>query len=89
MVSRCANPGCGAQFQYLSEGRLFHFEVAAKPHEKQASPGPKLVGQKKSIARVEHFWLCARCAGSMTLKFDKNEVVVVPLERRLRRAAAS
>lgn len=86
MVSKCANPECGARFHYLSQGRLFHFEIAAK-HEKQASSGPRLVGQRKSPAKVEHFWLCSGCAGRMTLKFDKDGIEVIPFQRR--RAVAS
>lgn len=84
MVSRCANPGCGARFHYLSQGRLFHFEVAAKSPDRTSSAGPRLVGQRK---KVEHFWLCSKCASSMTLKFDNDGVAVVPFERR--HAAAS
>lgn len=89
MVSRCANPECGAHFHYLSQGRLFHFEVDAKVSEKPAQSGPRLVSRKKPVAKVEHYWLCSKCAGSMTLKFDKNGIAIVPLQRSLRHAAAS
>lgn len=88
MVSRCANPECGARFHYLSQGRLFHFEVGAHASDRAAVSGPRLVAQKKSVAKIEHFWLCSKCASTMTLKQDKNEVVVIPLENRLRAAAS-
>jgi len=88
MVSRCANPECGAHFHRLGQGRLFHFEVASKQTQKVPQQGLRLVTTPRSTPKVEHFWLCSKCAGRMTLKFDKNGVTVVSLHRHMRAAAS-
>jgi hypothetical protein len=53
VLAKCANPACGAHFRYLHEGRIFNF-----PFSENGTPG---------VARVEHFWLCGRCAASLTV----------------------
>lgn len=53
MLAKCANPACGAHFRYLHEGRIFNF-----PFSESGTPG---------VARVEHFWLCGKCATSLTV----------------------
>jgi hypothetical protein len=91
MLSKCANPACATTFQYLREGRLFKFELnSLEPG------GPVLVednsfNPKRPVHKVEHFWLCGRCARYMTLALERERrVVVVPLKRsRSYRAAAS
>ena len=85
MVSKCANPGCSAPFQYLRDGKVFQLEVRG-----QSSPGPQLLNAGKPSAHLEHFWLCGACASTLTLLVDKGQVVTVPLEHaRFRGAAAS
>jgi hypothetical protein len=91
MLSKCANPACATPFQYLREGRLFKFEL-----ELLEPKGPVLVGgrfpnDQKPVRKVEHFWLCGRCARNMTLVLEsERKVVAVPLRRRQSyRAAAS
>ncbi len=81
MLSKCANPACGAPFQYLREGKLFKFEM---------TPSGDASG-KKPARKVEHFWLCGSCAATMTLALEHQQnVVVVPLKYAYgRRAAAS
>jgi hypothetical protein len=71
MVSRCANPGCGAQFKYLREGRLFQFRTT--------NPAGGFIAGNTA---VELWWLCSRCCLSMTLVEDNDEgVKLVPLSR--------
>jgi hypothetical protein len=53
MVSRCANPDCGAPFLYLRQGKLF---VMPRP------------GFSARHSRVEYFWLCGNCAGNLTIE---------------------
>ncbi|HYX69423.1 MAG TPA: hypothetical protein VE825_09845 [Terriglobales bacterium] len=77
MLSKCANPSCSTPFRYLREGRLYRIDVAAsaetRPH------GPFLVNGHKGPEKIEHFWLCAECATSLTLAFEKDKgVTVVP-----------
>jgi len=82
MLSKCANPDCSAPFHYLRNGKLFHIDRSAV--------GPQLVSGKRAARRIEYFWLCAECAGSMTLAVRGNSVVTVPLPGAVvRRAAAS
>lgn len=65
----------------MGEGRLFRFdftEAARKSalvnHERVASTGSK-------SSPVEHFWLCANCAMTMTVGLsDAGEIQVIPLE---------
>ncbi len=77
MLSKCANPNCDARFLHLREGKLFRMH-----------PGLQLVGQKRPLQRIEYFWLCSRCAATMTLASDGNSgVVIVPMPAA--RAAAS
>ena len=73
MLSKCANPGCGARFLYLNRGKLFRIP-------RQAADGSKenLPDNKKPTQRLEYFWLCSECAGEMTLAFRKG-VGIVPV----------
>lgn len=54
MVTKCANPSCNNSFHYFRGGRLYAFERRDKrtPHV---------------VPRIEHYWLCERCASDMTL----------------------
>ena len=51
MVSKCFNPLCSARFRYLEDGQLFRLEPDSSP----------------AMVDAEYFWLCNRCANSMTL----------------------
>jgi hypothetical protein len=78
MLAKCANPKCSSRFLYLGEGKLFRIEVPAPGEEGQPSGHPFLV-TRKPVRRVEHYWLCARCAASLTLAYDRNAgVIAVP-----------
>ena len=81
MLSKCANPKCAAPFLYLRDGKLFQIDTAA---------GPQAVSDAKTPHRVEYFWLCAQCASSMALAFERGKgVVMVPLQRETARNAAA
>jgi hypothetical protein len=63
MVGRCANPGCLASFQRISEDRLFQIDmrlVAGSAATCDVREHPK---------HVRHYWLCNRCSGIMTDQF--------------------
>jgi hypothetical protein len=80
MVSKCANPGCSTPFLYLHEGKLFRFE-----HDEETVGGPSFgaeLGSRKPARRIEFFWLCDRCAGRMTVVFERGVGIKV---RRLGR----
>jgi hypothetical protein len=82
MIAKCANFSCSTPFRYLHEGRLFRFEADAAGDSGRAG------------RRVEHFWLCERCARTLTLEFCEGRVVMRPAAspsgpRLLRRAAGA
>ncbi len=83
MISKCANPECGARFRYLRSGKLFHFEVTTTDGKPADGKAPK-----KILRRLEHFWLCGPCSMTFTLKHERNHgVVVVPLRKQHRASA--
>lgn len=87
MLSKCANPTCGSTFHYFREGKLYQFEINLST-EDDLNPQQ---GVRKPVRKVEHFWLCGRCAASMSLALEgQRKVVVVPFNSpEMRRAAAS
>jgi hypothetical protein len=59
MVTKCANPSCGASFQYLRGGKLFLVEL------------PRLSSQPGGNGRTaEYFWLCDQCCSELTVTVD-------------------
>jgi hypothetical protein len=84
MLSKCANPECGASFQYLGQGKLYEIR-----------PEPQLTGHqffipKKAAGRSERFWLCTNCASVMTLAVDASrKVILLPLPPKAKHAIAS
>jgi len=56
MVSKCANPQCGAAFLYLHQGKLFRIETDAGWPQDPPDPSAR-----KPIRRLEYFWLCDDC----------------------------
>lgn len=84
MLSKCANPDCGASFHYLGQGKLY--EIRNQPE----LAGPHLIAPKKAAGRSERFWLCNDCASVMTLAVDaSHKVVLLPLTQKTRQAIAS
>ena len=83
MISKCANPECSTPFRYLRDGKLFRVDC----DELNGAP-PIPNDSDKLWHRVEHFWLCGRCAASMTLIAEKGRgISAVPLTRTLRKAS--
>lgn len=81
MLAKCANPACSSRFLYLGEGKLFRIEVPAEgePAEGGEPSSEPFLVTRKPVRRVEHYWLCARCAASLTLAYDrKSGVMAVP-----------
>lgn len=68
MVGTCANRHCGAPFLYFRAGRLFTFDL---------NDAPSLEGRGADQRTVEHFWLCDRCASTLTLTLERGRGVVV------------
>jgi hypothetical protein len=68
MLSRCANPDCGTNFDY-GHGRFFRFR-------RSSSPVPV------NSHSVQHHWLCDSCSETYTL--DYREAIGILLSLRLR-----
>jgi hypothetical protein len=63
---------------YLRDGRLFQFEVKPKfanSGELSKDQGPSAT--ERLVRKVSHFWLCGKCASTLTLAFDALKGVVV------------
>ncbi len=74
MLSKCANPACSAKFHYFHVGKLFRCETqSGEPHALEFGTDPTV---KKSVRRVEFFWLCPECSGNMTLTFQQGTGVI-------------
>jgi hypothetical protein len=65
MLAKCANPKCSAPFRYLHEGKLFRLDLGAGP----PSPDTRIPRQ------LQYFWLCDRCARTMTLELHAGKVL--------------
>ena len=84
MISKCANPACSAHFLYLHQGRVFR--VMRAPDKSDKLP-PSFDSTINKRASVEFFWLCDRCAGTMTIRYRDGSVVVQPIWAALRAAS--
>jgi hypothetical protein len=67
MLKNCANPQCAKPLHYLRDGRVFVFDAILKSEE----------GNGTKAHRLEHFWLCGDCSGTMMLEQTRNGVRVV------------
>jgi hypothetical protein len=68
MLSRCANPDCGTNFDH-GHGRFFRFR-------RSSTPAPV------NSHSVQHHWLCDSCSETYTL--DYREAIGILLSLRLR-----
>jgi len=83
MISKCANPECSAPFRYLRDGKLFRVDL-----DQLESTLPEQDDPAKKWHRMEHFWLCGRCAASLTLVAEKGKgITVVSLSSEFRKAS--
>lgn len=72
MLNQCANPTCAKPLMYLRDGRIFVFDVPS---------GTAANGAKRS-RRLEHFWLCGKCARTMRLVQHGAAVEVIRKQGR-------
>ena len=68
MLAHCVNPNCYAPLHSFCEGRLFQFEVVSI--SVAASDDTAAPFDEKPERQTAHFWLCGRCADSMTLMLE-------------------
>ncbi len=84
VVSKCANPECAAPFRYFHLGKLYRLEIEAGVDRRRSLGNNEET--EKHLRRIEFYWLCEKCAGKMTLAFEKGAGVSVR-ESVLRQAA--
>jgi hypothetical protein len=78
MLSHCANFQCSKPFLRLREGKLFLVETQCGTMP-ESLPGAA-AALRKPPRRVEHFWLCDRCASVWTLIQNGTQgIALVPL----------
>jgi hypothetical protein len=65
MLSKCANPACGAKFQYLGVGRVFVVEHRTNTHVRTSNIGSEFAQSRRDL---RCFWLCPACSQSMTIQ---------------------
>ncbi len=70
MVAKCANPSCGASFQYLRGGKLFLVDL------------PRFSSQTVGTGRTaEYFWLCDQFCSELTVTVDARGQAAVAKAR--------
>lgn len=67
MLSKCANPACGAKFQYFHLGKLFAMEYRRCTQGTASSHLPETVQTSDGL---RYFWLCSACSQSMTVQLS-------------------
>jgi hypothetical protein len=77
VLSKCANPACLARFHYLHEGRIFNVDRGTVASDRNSS----------AIRKIEHFWLCERCAQALTVVLENGAVATRPLRLELAEGA--
>jgi hypothetical protein len=78
MIAQCINPNCGAQLHSFVEGRLFQFEVVSI--SVSATDEGNAPFDEKPKSQTAQFWLCGRCAASMSLVLEPvHGLKIVPL----------
>ena len=75
MLSKCANPQCGAPFRNLKEGKVYVAEYYDEGDVCLLVGSAKSIGKKTS--RHEMFWMCGTCDRAFVLAVNGNEVVTV------------
>ena len=76
MVAKCANPSCGASFQYLRGGKLFLVDLPRF----SSQPGWEKEGRHRGRT-AEYFWLCDRCCSELTVTVDGSGQAAVAKAR--------
>jgi len=85
MVSKCANPDCPTPFLHLRDGKLFRWDARAAVH---VLPSEADLFTKKPSGKAEYFWLCGKCAVSMTVVFREGiGITIKPLKRAHKKAS--
>jgi hypothetical protein len=79
MIHKCANTQCSEPFRYMRAGKLFQVD--------REQIGQASADNSKPSHNVEHFWLCGRCAETLTLVYERGRGVITRPLSELRRAS--
>lgn len=78
MLSKCLNPQCVATFQLLGQGQLFRINFTEAGRKSTLAGKKSVTCIRSNTQPVEHFWLCEKCATTMTVKLsDAGEVRLI------------
>jgi hypothetical protein len=72
MFSKCANPDCGASFDFR-QGQLLRFQHSLPEGDAPAD-----------AHSVKHFWLCQECCETYSLEYRKELGVLIDLRAEMR-----
>lgn len=90
MVSKCLNPRCSATFRYMWQGRLFRIDFSEASRKNALAGGKMVISARSKANSIEHFWLCANCADTMTVELGDDGVVrPIPIGVSARKPAAA
>jgi hypothetical protein len=90
MLSKCLNSRCSATFQYLGQGRLYRVDFADAGRKRSLAGKESAVSVRSKACPIEHFWLCEKCAATMTIELnDGDEVRLIPSDVSGGKPAAS
>lgn len=88
MVSKCLNSCCSVSFRYLGTGRLYCVDFADVGRRNEWAGKKTVTSIRSKACPVEYFWLCERCAATMTIELSESgELQLVPLEVSARRTS--
>ncbi|HET9792134.1 MAG TPA: hypothetical protein VFR08_12585 [Candidatus Angelobacter sp.] len=76
MVSKCANPSCGALFRSLRSGKLFLVDLPRYSSKPGGENGGTFPGRT-----AEYFWLCDQCCAELTVVVDGSGQAAVAKAR--------
>ena len=77
MITKCANPACGASFRYLRGGKLFLVREPPSSIDQPQGLLPRTQSSKEAYSAHEYCWLCAQCAQRLTITSDGNGRVFI------------
>jgi hypothetical protein len=89
MLSKCFNPHCSANFRYLGQGRLYRIDRTKTIASALIIPEVEACAPCIKTHPLEHFWLCDKCAITLTIGLDDTgRVRLVPLKAKTEAAEA-
>src|SRR5262249_33054283 len=73
MLSYCANSGCRKRLTSFRDGKMFQFEIVSVSVSGYENQDERDRLDEIPRRHTAHFWLCGRCAASMTLSIEPEQ----------------